>query len=114
MHRRHLHELTGKEEPKSGLTVRSYSKPFDFEYQVAQHLEAAKRQWPKTDEREHENNIRLRLAVGSAWLWAEPQLCLDFGVDAAVDKKRRPRRPVPRKDEIENAGMEPAKSERNA
>lgn len=68
MHTRHLVELVGQEDPETGLTVRGYGKPFDFEYQVAQHLAMARRQWPEIDEKDQEHEIRQALATGNAWL----------------------------------------------
>lgn len=84
MHRRHLAELVGQEEPKSGLTVHAYSQPFNFEYQVRRHLEAAMRQWPNENRRKTENRIRRSLAIGSAWLYPEPQLYLELGPATAL------------------------------
>lgn len=68
MHTRYLAELVGQVEPISGLLVGRYPKRFDFEYQVAKHVELMAGQWPKRDRRELEGEIRLALAVGQAWL----------------------------------------------
>ena len=72
MHTRHLKELDGQVEPGSGLLVRAYKRDFDFEYQVARHLDMSRSQWPHLDATEQETGIRLSLAIGSAWLWPEP------------------------------------------
>lgn len=72
MHTRHLSELVGQDEPVSGLTVHGYNKPFDFEYQVGKHLEMAMRQWPNLNKKK-EDEIRLCLAIGCAWLHYDPR-----------------------------------------
>ncbi len=83
MHKRHLRNLAGKTDPGSGLQVRAYEKPFDFEWQVEQHMKlwrselAARPHW-STDARAKEREIRRGLATGQAWLNTEPQMEL-FG-----------------------------------
>ncbi len=83
MHKRHLRNLAGKTDPGSGLQVRAYEKPFDFEWQVEQHMRLWRSQLPvrpdwSKDERAQEREIRQRLAAGQAWLHTEPQMEL-FG-----------------------------------
>lgn len=78
-HRRNLHELAGQLDPKSGLEVRAYEKPIDFEFQVEQHLRAHVAQLPHRPEWSHnlkavERHIRRDLAIGAAWLFPEPQM----------------------------------------
>jgi hypothetical protein len=70
MHTRYLKELAGTIEPESGLSVFKM-RDFDFEYQVARHLESAQRQGNTSGDEEF--GIRLALAVGQAWLWPEPK-----------------------------------------
>lgn len=80
-HRRNLHELAGQLDPKSGLEVRKYGKPINFEWQVEQHMKMWRSQlesrphWPK-NEKVKEREIRHRLAIGQAWLHQEPQMDL--------------------------------------
>ena len=81
MHKRHLYELHGKIEPKSGLLVRAYKKPINFEFQVERHMQMWREElklrpeWP-TDEKQEERAIRLRVATGQSWLHPEPQMDL--------------------------------------
>ena len=81
MHKRHFYELDGQIEPKSGRQVRTYDRPIDFEWQVAEHMRLYVSQlkdrpeWPR-DLKAVEKRIRLALALGQAWLNAEPQMDL--------------------------------------
>lgn len=80
-HRRHLHELDGQREPESGLQVRAYQQPINFEYQVEQHMRSYAAQLKDRpgrprDRKAVERKIRHALAIGAAWLHAEPQLNL--------------------------------------
>ena len=79
MHRRHLYELAGQIEPKSGLEVLAYSRPINFEWQVEQHMKMWREEmqrrpnWP-TDAKAKEREVRVALATGQAWLHTEPQM----------------------------------------
>lgn len=81
MHKRHLYELDGKIEPKSGLQVRAYRRPINFEWQVTEHMRLYtcqlkdRPEWPR-DMKAVEQSIRLNLATGNAWLNTEPQMDL--------------------------------------
>lgn len=65
----------------SSLQVRQYAKPFNFEWQVEQHMAMWRAELPRrpewsTDARAKEREIRQWLSAGQAWLHTEPQMDL--------------------------------------